>query len=236
MVPRLQHPVLIGWDSNKNLQGVIDSRTDTVTFPGDKVQKFPLAKRAYTVTVSSAQVPEQVIDPEVKAVLEEFPEVIAVNPKKPKITHPVEFKVEGTSDKPILVPPRKMHPDKQSAVDAEVEEMRRNGIVSPVQFPEWGFPSKIVLKSDGSNRLVTDFRRLNDVMSKIQFNPVSMHDALQSLGQAKYFSTMDLASGYWQIPIDPASRKYTAITCRAGMFAYNVMPFGLKMLLQSFKI
>ncbi|CAO3696318.1 unnamed protein product [Umbelopsis ramanniana] len=187
VVPSLQHPVLIGWDSNKNLQGVIDSRTDTVTFPGDKVRKFPLAKRTYTVTVSSAQVPEQVIDPDFKAVLEEFPEVIAVNPKKPKITHLVEFKVEVTSDKPILVLPRKMHPDKQSAVDAEVEEMRRNGIVSPVQSPEWGFPSKIVLKSDGSNRLVTDFRRLNNVTTKIHFNPVNMHDALQSLCQSKVF-------------------------------------------------
>jgi hypothetical protein len=121
-----------------------------------------------------------------------------------------------------------MHPDKQTLVDAEVDEMRRNGIVSPVKFPEWGFPAKVVPKSDGGNRLVTDFRRLNDVTKPIQFNPVNMHEALQSLGQAKYFSTIDLASGYWQIPIAPESRKYTAITCRAGVFAYNVMPFGLK--------
>jgi hypothetical protein len=190
VVHSLQHPVLIEWNSIKNIQGVIDSRTDTVTFHGSKVRKFPQVKRAYAATVSSAQVPEQVIEPEMKAVSEEFPEVIAVNPKKPKITHLIDFKVEVTSDKPKFVPPRRMHPDKQSAVDAEVEEMRRNGIVSPVQFPECGFPSKVVRKSDGSNRLVTDFRRLNDVTTKIQFNPFSMY--------VKFFST-------WRKRICPSS-------------------------------
>jgi Reverse transcriptase (RNA-dependent DNA polymerase)/RNase H-like domain found in reverse transcriptase len=80
---------------------------------------------------------------------------------------------------------------------------------------------------------VTDFRKLNEATKNIQFNPVSMHEALQTLGQAKYWSskillTIDLASGYWQIPIAQESRKHTAITCRAGDFADNVMPFGLK--------
>lgn len=165
---------------------------------------------------------------EVKGVLAEFPNVIAVNPKKPRITHLIEFQVEVTSDKSIFVPPRRMHPDKQSLVDAEVEEMRQNGIVSPVKFPEWGFPANVAKKFDGSSRLVTDFRKLNEVTRTVQFNPVNMHDALQSLAQAKYFSTIDLASGYWQIPIAPESRKYTAVTCRAGVFAYNVVPFGFK--------
>ncbi|CAO3692457.1 unnamed protein product [Umbelopsis ramanniana] len=71
--------------------------------------------------------------------------------------------VEVENEKPIFVQARKMHPDKQAIIDQEVDEMRRNGIVSPVQFPEWGFPAKFVSKADGSNRLVTDFRRLNDI-------------------------------------------------------------------------
>jgi hypothetical protein len=230
VVPSLQHPILIGWNSIKILQGVIDSRTDTVTFYGTKVRRFPLAKRSTTVRVSPVTTESNYIDidVEVKTVLEEFPQVIAENPKKPRVTHLVEFHVEVTSEEPIYIKPRKMHPDKQYAVDAEVDEMRRNGIVSPVKYPEWGFPAKVVKKSDGSNRLVTDFRRLNEVTKSINFNPVNMQDALQSLGHAKCFSTIDLASGYWQIQIAEKSKKYTTLTCRAGVFAYNVMPFGLK--------
>jgi hypothetical protein len=99
-----------------------------------------------------------------------------------------------------------------------------------------GFPAKVVSKEDGSNRLVTDFRQLNDITKIIQFNPINMHDALQSLGHAKCFSTIDLASGYCQIPIAPESRKYVALTCRAGVFTYNAMPFGLKTHLQSSRL
>ncbi|KAG2172107.1 hypothetical protein INT44_004729 [Umbelopsis vinacea] len=159
VVPSLQQPILIGWNSIKILQGVIDSRTDTVTFYGIKVRRFPLAKRSITVRISPVATESNNIDidVEVKTVLEEFPQVIAENPKKPRVTHLVEFHVEVTSEEPIYIKPRKMHPDKQYAVDAGVDEMRRNGIVSPVKYPEWGFPAKVVKKSDGSNRLVTDF-------------------------------------------------------------------------------
>jgi len=76
------------------------------------------------------------LDPAVRIVLEEFPSVIAINPKKPEITDLVEFQVEVENEKPIFVQPRKMHPDKQAIIDKKVDEMRRNGIVSPVKFPE----------------------------------------------------------------------------------------------------
>jgi hypothetical protein len=58
----------------------------------------------------------------------------------------VTRKLQVENDKPIFVPPRRMHPDKQSKVDAEVDEMRRNGIVSPVKFPEWDFLLRWYLK------------------------------------------------------------------------------------------
>jgi hypothetical protein len=50
----------------------------------------------------------------------------------------------------------------------------------------------------------------------INFNPINIHNALQALGFAKIFSILDLASGFWQVPLDPKNRHKTALMCRAG--------------------
>ena len=53
-------------------------------------------------------------------------------------------------------------------------------------------------------------------------------DLLDQLGEAKYFSTLDLALGYWQVQVDPQSREKTAFVTHQGLFEFVVMPFGLK--------
>ena len=50
---------------------------------------------------------------------------------------------------------------------------------------------------------------------------------LVSLGEAKYFTTLDLKSGYWHIPLDDQDKEKTAFCCHRGLCEYNVMPFGL---------
>ena len=50
---------------------------------------------------------------------------------------------------------------------------------------------------------------------------------LTSLGEAKYFTTLDLKSGYWQIPLDDQDKEKTAFCCQGGLYEYNVMPSAL---------
>ena len=82
-------------------------------------------------------------------------------------------------------------------------------------------------KKDGSTRFCVDYRRLNAATVEDAYPLPHIDDSLQLLGCQHWFSTMDLASGYWQVAMSPdASRKAVFVT-HAGLFQFRVMPFGL---------
>ena len=82
-------------------------------------------------------------------------------------------------------------------------------------------------KKDGSKRFCVDFRRLNKITVKNCYPLPLIDDILALLGKAKYFTSLDLKSGYWQVAMDEKDKHKTAFTCHKGLFEFNVMPFGL---------
>ena len=84
-------------------------------------------------------------------------------------------------------------------------EMETQGIVQPSSSP-WASPVVLVPKKDGRLRFCVDFRRLNALTTKDVYPLPRVDDILDALGNAKYFSTLDLASGYWQVPLDDDAR------------------------------
>ena len=82
-------------------------------------------------------------------------------------------------------------------------------------------------KKDGKKRFCIDYRKLNEVTKKDAHPLPRIDEMLESLVGAKWFSTLDLASGYWQVEMDPKSREKTAFTTKYGIYEFNVMPFGL---------
>ncbi|MCP3668139.1 MAG: hypothetical protein GY696_37575, partial [Gammaproteobacteria bacterium] len=107
-----------------------------------------------------------------------------------------------------------------------VSKMLQQGVISRSCSP-WSSPVVLVTKKDKSWRFCVDYRRLNDV-TKVDGYPLPrIQDILDSLSKSKIFSTLDLASGYWQIEIDPKDREKTAFCCFSGLFEFNVLPFGL---------
>ena len=90
-----------------------------------------------------------------------------------------------------------------------------------------GSPIVLVQKKDGSTRFCVDYWRLNSVTKKDAFPLSRVHDSLDALGESELFSTHDLASGYWQVELDPADREKTTFTTHQGLYEFTVMPFGL---------
>lgn len=85
----------------------------------------------------------------------------------------------------------------------------------------------LVKKKDGTWRFCVDYRRLNAVTKKDVYPLPRIDDAIDCLFAASYFSSIDLRSGYWQIPIHKDDREKTAFVTPDGLFEFNVMPFGL---------
>lgn len=111
--------------------------------------------------------------------------------------------------------------------DRQIKEMLAQGIIRPSTSP-WSNPIVLVKKRSGELRFCVDYRKLNQVTLNDSHPIPNIADILDSLGEATYFSTLDLRSGYWQISVDPGDRSKTAFVTSSGLFEFNRMSFGLK--------
>ena len=99
--------------------------------------------------------------------------------------------------------------------------------VECVSLLQFAAPILFVGKKDGSRRLCTDFRALNKITIKNRYPLPRIEDLQDCLYRAKVFSSIDLTSGYWQIPIRAEDQHKTAFRSRYGHYEWKVMPFGL---------
>lgn len=143
---------------------------------------------------------------------------------------PVEHRIETGDAKPIAKRPYPV-PERQRPIIAEqIQEMLTKGVIRPSDSP-WSAPVVIVPKKspDGERkyRFCTDFRALNEVTRKDAYPLPNINDTLEHLGRSAWFTTIDLASGYHQIPVAEKDREKTGFTTGGGHYEYNKMPFGL---------
>jgi hypothetical protein len=108
----------------------------------------------------------------------------------------------------------------------EVQEMLKNKVIRHSSSP-WAAPVTLVPKPDGSIRFCIDFRKLNMTTKKDVYPLPRIDDTLDRMGNLEFYTSIDLAAGYWQIEIAEEDKKKTAFITRDGLFEFNVMPFGL---------
>ena len=108
----------------------------------------------------------------------------------------------------------------------QIEDMLEKGIISPSTSP-WASPIVLVHKKSGDLRFCIDYRRLNQITRNDAHPLPGVDDLLDAVRNAKYFTSLDLKSGYWQIPVHPDDREKTAFVTHGGLYEFNRMPFGL---------
>lgn len=139
----------------------------------------------------------------------------------------VKHSIKLTDEIPIRVPHRRIPPNQLEEVKQHLSKLLDQGIIRKSNSP---FASAIVIvrKKDGSIRLCVDYRQLNKKTIKDAYPLPRIEETLDMLHGAKYFSSIDLAQGYYQVEMDEESIPKTAFRVgTGGLYEYLRMPFGL---------
>ena len=163
---------------------------------------------------------------DVRKLLKHYEPIFSKNEFDIGRTHLVEYRIDTQDHRPIRQPLRR-HPFKHlDLIDAEVAKMQEHGIVEAAASP-WASNVVLVRKKDGSVRLCIDYRRINSITYKDSYPLPLIDNCLTALSGASWFSTLDLRSGYYNIPIAEEDRDKSAFVTRSGCFRFTVMPFGM---------
>ena len=160
------------------------------------------------------------------SLLEEYHDVFSLEEGERGETDVVELHIDTGDAHPKSQPPRRVPFAVRQEIAHQLRQVQTSGVIQPSKSP-WASPIVLVRKKDGSLRFCIDYRSLNSVTKQDRFPIPRIDDLLDQLDQAQFFTTLDLASGYWQIRVDDASREKTAFSTHRGLFEFRVMPFGL---------
>src|SRR6266542_3591456 len=159
--------------------------------------------------------------------LKEFEDIINTN-EKPKLRRKEiikhEVKVTGT---PIKGRPYPVKDNKREKwMKEEIERMLKEGIIKKSKSP-WVSPVVLVLKKDRSIIFCVDYKKVNDLMIVDTHLLPIVNDIVDKIGGKKYYTSIDLASRYWQVKVDKNSQDITAFVTPWELYQFNVMLFRL---------
>ena len=174
----------------------------------------------------------QKADPEVRAslrgILEDYHDIFPSKlpygpPPKRQLDHEIDT-VPGEA--PPHKSPYRLSSTEMEELRRQVELLLEQGWIRPSSSP-YGAPVLFVPKKDGKWRMCIDYRALNKTTIKNRYPLPKVEELMDRLHGARYFTKIDLYSGYHQIRVRESDIQKTAFVTRYGAFEYLVMPFGL---------
>ena len=148
-------------------------------------------------------------------------------------TSTIEHTIKLTDDTPVASRYRRTPSGWRHESESEIQRLRNNGVIRS-STSSYAAPICPVKKKDGTMRLCIDYRQLNARTKSDAFSTGNVLDVIDNMAGARYFSTIDLAQGYHQVPVAEADREKTAFRTSSGLWEFTRMPFGLKGALATF--
>jgi hypothetical protein len=111
-------------------------------------------------------------------------------------------------------------------IKEEIQRLVDAGLIVPSKS-QWTSPVVVVEKKNGKKRLCVDYRKLNNVTKRDLYPLPRIDNMLETLSGCQWFSSLDLASGFWQVELSPQDREKLTFITRFGTYEFTVMPFGL---------
>ena len=148
-------------------------------------------------------------------------------PHVPSQTGKIYPDVDVGDASPIKQSPYRMSPLKKKYLQKEVQYLLDNNLIEPSQSC-WSSPCILIPKPDGSFRLYTDYRKINNITKTDTFPIPRFDDCIDNIGNAKFVTKLDLLKGFWQVPLTARAKEISAFVTCEGLYQYKVMPFSMK--------
>lgn len=158
--------------------------------------------------------------------LNSIPEVFAVDRLSFGQTTSVKHHIRLQDETPFKERSRPIHPCDREAVKQQLRELLDAGIIRESESP-FALPVVLVKKKNGKIRLCIDYRKLNTCTIKDAYALPNIEETFSALSGAKWFSVMDLKSGYYQVEMAEEDKAKTAFTCPLRFYEFNRMPQGV---------
>lgn len=219
----------------RTVVGTLDT-VNVVSLPSG-VTEVPTQAATMSSQTVSPTVPQQMEDmdlsalsaeqqDQVKALLGQYSSVFAAHDGDLGCTNLISHDIPLIDDAPVRQRYRRIPPSEYEAVKEHINQLLSTQVIQESSSP-YASPIVLVRKKDGSLRMCVDYRQLNSKTRKDAFPLPRIDESLDALSGACWFSTLDLASGYNQVPVTEADRPKTAFCTPFGLFEWNRMPFGL---------
>lgn len=165
-------------------------------------------------------------------VIKKYRHVFYEKDSKLTFTSEIKHKIDTIDNIPICTKTYRYPYIHKDEVQRQIQEMLDNGIIrhssSAYSAPIWIVPKKEDASGDKKWRLVVDYRKLNEATINDRYPIPNIDEILDKLGKSMYFTTLDLAKGFYQIEVEESDIHKTAFTVEGGHYEFLRMPFGLK--------
>ena len=222
IVHDLGYKAILGSDALELGNACFDFESNFLTWFG---QPFELFSCPDSITIGSISTSITGDPPQLLKLLDEYSDIISKPGQYLKATKLVECTIP-TACRPIRQRAYRTPLAKRQIISDQIDDMLAQKIIRPSSSP-WASPITLVPKKNGELRFCCDLRKLNANTIKDAFPLPLIQDIFDQLQGARIFSTLDLKTGYWQIPIAPADIPKTAFICHRGLFEFLRMPYGL---------
>lgn len=161
-----------------------------------------------------------------KDFMRNYHDLFAWNPDNFGRTSVITHSIDTGNAKPIKQRFYRTSYQNQLFIKEEIQRLLKAGLIKP-SSSQWTSPVVVVEKKNGKKRLCVDYRKLNNATKKDCYPLPRIDDMLETLSGAQWFTSLDLASGFWQVELDPKDSEKSTFITKFGTFEFKVMPFGL---------
>jgi hypothetical protein len=215
-------------DKEFTIKGIQANTSDCPAVSAKQLQQMIESEEmAYCLWIClEAEVQTEYCIPEMKHILEQYKQLFE-EPKGLPPSRPFDHSIPLLAGaQPVTSRPYRYNPEQKNEIEKQVAEMLKNGVISPSSSP-FSSPVLLVGKKDLTWRLCVDYRGLNAITVKNKYPIPVVDELLDELHGARFFTSLDLRSGYHQIRMKQEDEYKTAFRTHNGHYQYKVLPYGL---------